>query len=75
MCIRDRSSTVWIYNWGLSANWLQDSISNAETPTGLATSAPGLPPLFNNLVVSLTQVYVDEASPALDDYGLSLIHI
>lgn len=63
------SSTVWMYNWGLSANWLQDSISNSETPTGLATSAPGLPPLFNNLVVSLTQLYVDEVSPVVDDYG------
>jgi hypothetical protein len=62
-------STVWIYNWGFSATWLQDSISNGLTPPGFATRAPGAPPLFNGVVVSLTQPYVDEVAPTTDDLG------
>lgn len=63
------SSTVYIYNWGLSADWVQDSISNNKTPTGYATTAPGVRPVFPSMVISLTQLYVDEVTPVVDDYG------
>ena len=60
------TTTNWLYNWGLGANWLQDSISNGLIPGGYATKAPTAPPLFNGVVVSLTQLYVDELAPNAD---------
>ena len=61
------STTNWLYNWGLGSNWLQDSISHGEIPGGYATKAPTAPPLFAGVVVSLTQLYVDELAPYLAD--------
>ena len=61
------SQTNWLYNWGLGAAWLQDSISNGLIPGGYATRAPSAPPLFNGVVVSLTQLYIDELSPNYPD--------
>jgi hypothetical protein len=63
------TSTNWLYNWGLSASYLQDSISAGQTPPGFATRAPGAPPLMNGVVVSLTQPSVDEVAPVTDDFG------
>ncbi len=57
------TTTNWLYNWGLGASWLQDSISHGLLPGGYATRAPSAPPLFNGLVISLTQLYVDEVAP------------
>ena len=61
------SDTNWLYNWGLGAAWLQDSISNGQIPGGYATRAPTAPPLFNGVVVSLTQLYIDELAPSYTD--------
>ena len=63
------TSFNYLYNWGLGSVWVQDSISNFETPTGFATTAPGLPPSFQNLAVKLTQLYVDEIVPNSDEFG------
>jgi subtilisin family serine protease len=69
------SSTVYLYNWGLNADWVQDSISNGETPTGYATTAPGVRPVFPNVVLRLTQPYVDEVRPVVDDYGRGSVSV
>lgn len=61
------STTNWLYNWGLSAVWVQDSVSAGETPTGYATRSSIAPPIVSGVVVSLTQPYVDEVRPASDD--------
>ena len=61
------SSFNGLYNFGLGAHWLQDSISNGETPAGYATRAPSAPELFSGVVVSLTQPYVDELRPDVND--------
>ncbi len=61
------TTTNWLYNWGLGSTWLQDSISNGLIPGGYATRAPSAPPLFAGVVVSLTQLYVDELAPYLAD--------
>ncbi|MBK8049528.1 MAG: PKD domain-containing protein [Anaerolineales bacterium] len=61
----------WLYNWGLGARWLQDSISNGNAPTGFATSAPSMPPFFRNIIVSLLQLYVDEVAPELADRAVA----
>ncbi|MFN8469731.1 MAG: S8 family serine peptidase, partial [Caldilineaceae bacterium] len=56
-----------LYNFGLGSTWVQDSISANEIPTGYATRAPSAPRLFSNVVVSLTQLYVDEIKPDIND--------
>ena len=56
-----------LYNFGLGATWVQDSISAYEIPTGYATRAPSAPRLFSNVVVSLTQIYIDEIKPDISD--------
>ncbi len=63
------SSTVWIYNWGLASTWLQDSISDGNPPAGFATSSPDIVPFFRNIIVKLTQLWVDEVTPSVDEYG------
>ena len=56
-----------LYNFGLGATWLQDSVSNYETPTAYATRALSAPKLFSSIVLSLTQIYVDEVKPDISD--------
>jgi hypothetical protein len=48
---------------------VQDSISRNNIPSGLATTLPEARPVFPSVVLSLTQSYVDEIRPVLDDYG------
>ncbi len=56
-----------LYNFGLGATYLQDSVSENRRPTGYATRALSAPRLFSSVVLSLTQRFVDEVKPDVSD--------
>ncbi len=61
------TSYNWLYNFGLGSTWLQDSVSAEEPPAAYASRAPSAPLVFSSVVVSLTQLYVDEVKADIND--------
>jgi subtilisin family serine protease len=55
MAETDSSVANFFYNFGLGANWIQDSVTNFETPSQAVIPADDAPPVFQDLVIDLTQ--------------------
>jgi subtilisin family serine protease len=45
----------FFYVYRLGANWVQDSISEGETPTGTIVALPSAPELFQDVIVDLSE--------------------
>lgn len=51
----DPSNAHFFYTYRLGANWIQDSVSNGESPDQYIVETEEAPPVLDNIVVDLTQ--------------------